>query len=157
MNKSDFEKEEETREYQYVYFIENHIETAHLIIELSRNQVVADNLECIKMDRKEINSKEIFIYSIYRFRFYSSRIKNIDSEIKENLFKLKDNIPKHWDIQYKQEEAKNYDIIIELTDEKNVKFEKIINIKDFKNDIFIFDFKFDKYNNDLIIDEDPPK
>jgi hypothetical protein len=126
MNKSDFEKEEETREYQYIYFIENHIETTHVIIELSRNQIVADNLECVKKDRKEINSKDIFIYSIYRFRFYSSRIKYIDSEIKENLFRLKDNIPKHWDIQFKQEEAKNYDIIIEYMNEKNDKFEKII-------------------------------
>ena len=156
MNKSDFEKEEETREYQYIYFIENHIETTHVIIELSRNQIVADNLECVKKDRKEINSKDIYIYSIYRFRFYSSRIKEIDSEIKENLSKLKENIPKHWDIHFKQEEAKNYDITIELKDEKNVKFEKIINIKDFVNDIFIFDFKFDRYN-DLVRDEDPPK
>lgn len=101
MNKLDFEKEEEAREYQYVYFIENHIETTHVIIELSKSQIVADNLECVKKDKKEINSKYIYIYSIYRFRFYSSRIKEIDSEIKENLSKLKENIPKHWDIQFK--------------------------------------------------------
>jgi len=157
MNKSDFEKEEETREYQYIYFIENHIQTAHIIIELSKNQIIVDNLECVKKERKEINLKDIYIYSIYRFRFYSSRIKEIDSEIKENLSKLKVNMPKHWDIQIKKEEVKNFDIIIELTNEKNVKFEKIINIKDFVNDIFIFDFKFDNIYNDLLIDEDSPK
>ena len=155
MNLTDFEKEEETREYQYVYFIENHIETSHIIIELPRSQLVADNLECVKTDRKEINSKEIFIYSIYRFRFYSSRIKLIDSEIKENLFIIRENIPKNWDIQFMHKEAKNYDISIELTDEKNVKFEKKINIKDFERDIFIFDFKFDK-NSDLPMDKNPP-
>jgi len=36
MNNVDFEKEEETREFQYVYFIENHIETAHVFIGLSK-------------------------------------------------------------------------------------------------------------------------
>ena len=156
MNIKDFEEGEEIREYQYVYFVENHIKSTHIFIELSRNQIVADNLECVKTDIKEINSKDIYIYSIYRFRFYSSRIKEIDSEIKKNLYILKGNMPNNWDIQFNHIEAKNYDIAIELMDEKGDKFEKIINIKDFENDIFLFDFKFDKIS-DLSKNKYPPK
>jgi hypothetical protein len=36
MNKTDFEKEEETREFQYVYFIESHIGTSQVKLDLSR-------------------------------------------------------------------------------------------------------------------------
>ena len=150
MNNVDFEKEEETREFQYVYFIENHIETTHVFIGLSKKQIAADNLECLYIDNKEIGSKDIYIYSIYRFRLYSFRIKEKD-------FKLTEDISKHSDIQVGQKEIKSYDITIELKDEdKNDKFEKAITIKDFEKDIFIFDFKFDKQNG-WIFNKDPPK
>ena len=150
MNNVDFEKEEETREFQYVYFIENHIETAHVFIGLSKKQITADNLECVYIGKKKITSKDIYICSIYRFRLYSSRIK-------ENDFKIIENISKHSDIQVGQKRIKSYDITIELKDEdKNDKFEKAIKIKDFEKDIFIFDFKFDKQNG-WIFNKDPPK
>ena len=150
MNNIDFEKEEKTRKFQYVYFIENHIEEARVFIDLSKKQIVADNLECVKIDKKIIGSKDIYIYSIYRFRFYSSRDKGTD-------FKLKEDISKHLDIQNGQKEVKSYDITIELKDlDKNDKFEKAIKIKDFEKDIFIFDFKFDKQYG-WFVDKDPPK
>ena len=150
MNNVDFEKEEETRAFQYVYFIENHIETTHVFIGLSKKQIAADNLECLYIDKKEIGSKDIYIYSIYRFRLYSFRIKEKD-------FKLTEDISKHSDIQVGQKKIKSYDITIELKDEdKNDKFEKAITIKDFEKDIFIFDFKFDKQNG-WIFNKDPPK
>ena len=98
---NDLEKEEETREFQYIYFIENHIETSRVKLFLSRKQTVADNLECVKVSQKEKGQKEIYIYSIYRFKFYSSRVKENFAKIKENIAKAKENISKHLDIQFK--------------------------------------------------------
>ena len=127
---NDFEMEEAKREFQYVYFIENHINTSSVLLELSRKQTVADNLECVKIGQKEKREKEIYIYSIYRFRFYSSRVKENFSKIKENISKAKENISKHLDIQFKQKEPKetkepkSYEITIEMKDEKQEKFEK---------------------------------
>jgi len=154
MSKSDFEKEEETREFQYVYFIENHIGTSKVKLDLSRKQTVADNLECVKIGK--IGEKDTYIYSIYRFIFHSSRLKENYSKIKENISKVKENISKHLDIQFKQKDIKSYDIIIEMEDEREEKFEKKITINDFERDIFIFDFKFDK-NKGWIMEKEPPK
>ena len=153
---NDLEKEEETREFQYIYFIENHIETSRVKLFLSRKQTVADNLECVKVSQKEKGQKEIYIYSIYRFKFYSSRVKENFAKIKENIAKAKENISKHLDIQFKQKDEKVYDITIEMEDENEEKFEKKLSIKDFEKDIFIFDFKFDK-NKGWILDKEPPK
>ena len=154
---NDTEKEEETREFQYVYFIENHIETSHVKVELSRKQTVADNLECVKINQKEIDSKDNYFYSIYRFRLYSSRIIENFSKIKENIAKVKENISKRLDIQFKQKEIKSYDITIEMIDEdKKDKFEKTIKIKNFQYDMFVFDFKFDK-SSGWLMNKDPPK
>lgn len=62
---NDLEKEEETREFQYIYFIENHIETSRVKLFLSRKQTVADNLECVKVSQKEKDKKKfIFIQFI---------------------------------------------------------------------------------------------
>ena len=58
MNKTEFEKKEETREFQYIYFIENHISESRVKIDLSRKQTVANNLECVKISEKE-EAKEI--------------------------------------------------------------------------------------------------
>ena len=44
MNETDFEKEEETREFQYIYFIESHIETSNVKLNLSKNQNITENL-----------------------------------------------------------------------------------------------------------------
>ena len=153
---NDLEKEEETREFQYIYFIENHIETSRVKLFLSRKQTVADNLECVKVNQKEKGQKEIYIYSIYRFKFYSSRVKDNFAKIKENIAKAKENISKHLDIQFKYKDGKAYDITIEMEDENEEKFEKKLSIKDFEKDIFIFDFKFDK-NRGWILDKEPPK
>ena len=153
---NDFEKEEAAREFQYVYFIENHISTSNVLLELSRKQTVADNLECVKIAQKEKREKEIYIYSIYRFRFYSSRVKENFSKIKENISKAKENISKDLDIQFKPKEPKSYEITIEMKDENQEKFEKKIEITDFEKDIFIFNFQFDK-NKGWIMDKDPPK
>jgi len=144
MNKTEFEKEEETREFQYIYFIENHISESRVILNLSRKQTVADNLECVRVDKKE-EVKEIYIYSIYRFEFYPSTIKEIYSETKENISNSKKNISKQ-----------TYDITIEMEDENEERFEKKITINDFENDIFIFDFKFD-IRRGWIVDKCPPK
>ena len=155
MNKTEFEKEEETREFQYIYFIENHISESRAILNLSRKQTVADNLECVRVDKQE-EVKEIYVYSIYRFKFYSSRVKEIYSENKGNISKLKENISKNLDIQFKQKVIKTYDIIIEMEDEREEIFEKKITINDFERDIFIFDFKFDKIRGWIVVKE-PPK
>ena len=144
MNKTEFEKEEETREFQYIYFIENHISASKVKLDLSKKQTVADTLECVKFDKKE-EIKENYIYSIYRFRFYPSGIKEIYSKTKENISNYKKNISKQ-----------TYDITIEMEDENEERFEKKITINDFENDIFIFDFKFD-IRRGWIVDKYPPK
>ena len=132
----NFEKKEETRDFQYVYFIENHIGTSQVKLDLSKKQTLADNLECVKINKKVGGEKDYYVYYIYRFIFYSSKAKeNISKNLKE---------------------AKSYEIGIEMKDENDVYFEKKINIDDFERDIFIFDFKFDKIKG-WISDKDPPK
>ena len=77
MNKSDFEKEEETREFQYVYFIENHIGTSKVKLDLSRKQTVADNLECVKVFAPKNGRVSDFFDNEYRIDANSEKVEMI--------------------------------------------------------------------------------
>ena len=121
-------KEEEKREFQYIYFIENHIVTAKVDLELKPgNYEEAGYLQSVKQNYFNQNNKK-FIYSIFRFRIFSSKIK-------ENRNKNKDN------------NLFNISIILKnLNNNKNDKeqFIKKIEIKDINIDNFLFDFRFEE-------------
>ena len=79
----------EQRDYIYVYFIENHIATSKVSLEMRPfDYEEAGNLECVK--QKYFNQNNIkFIYSIFRFRIFSPKIK--ENRIKNkntNLFNI---------------------------------------------------------------------
>ena len=105
------EEEEKPKDYYYIYFIENHIDNNKQIkIYLSDKFLKFESVyENIYISDKKIE----FRYSIYRIKFFPSKIKNQDFEIGINL---EDN-------------------------SKNIFKNKII-ISDKNRNNFIFDFKF---------------
>ena len=100
------------RDYRYIYFIENHINTSQVNIKLVQE---AGNLEIMHQDLYK-NADKYYIINIYRFKIYPS---------KNNLDKYQ-----------------KYQVDIILEDTQKNKFKTTINIDNLKIDSFIFDFKF---------------
>ena len=65
-------EEEETREFQYVYFIESHQKGVKPLLLLYNKNNEADNLECVKI--KDIEENKRYEYYLFRFRIYPSKI-----------------------------------------------------------------------------------
>ena len=105
------EEEEKPKDYYYIYFIENHIDNNKQIkIYLSDKFLKFESVyENIYISDKKIE----FRYSIYRIKFFPSKIKNQEFEIGINL----------------EDNSKNI-------------FENKIIISDKNRNNFIFDFKF---------------
>ena len=122
--KNQNNEEEEKREFQYVYFIENHIVTSKVNLELqTKDNKEVGYSELVKQDYFNQNNME-FIYSIFHFRNFSSIIrKNLIRNNDKNIF--------------------NVDIILnDLSYGKNL-FIKTIEIRDINNNNFLFDFRFE--------------
>ena len=103
----------DNRDYRYIYFIENHINTSQINIKLVKE---AGNLEIIHQDLYK-NADKCYIINIFRFKIYPSKI-NLDK-------------------------YKKYQVDIILKDAKTNEFKTTITIDNLKIDSFIFDFKFD--------------
>ena len=74
-------KNVDNRDYRYVYFIENHIDTSKIEIKISKKLKEADDLQIVHQDVFH-NEYKSFIFSVYRFKIYPSRIK---TEPKKNF------------------------------------------------------------------------
>ena len=108
------EDEANKRDYKYVYFIENHIETSQAYIKLSKIINGIDDLQKVKngiLDKGENNKYE---YSLYRFSIYPIKF-------------------------YKIEKIK---VRIKLIDKDNIEFENEITLDKLINDIFLYDITF---------------
>ena len=108
------EDEANKRDCNYMYFIENHIETSQATIKLSKTMDGIKNLQKVKngiLDKGQNNKYE---YSIYRISIYPKIIGNI----------------------------KEIEVPIKLIDKNNNEFKYEIILKNFQNDIFIFNIKF---------------
>ena len=128
-------KEEEKREFQYVYFIENHLLSSKVNLELQpKNDEEAGDLQSVKQEYFNQNNMK-FIYSIFRFTIFSSKIK-------EN----------------RNNNKKNFNIKVILNDfsyEQKEQFEKQIEIRDINIDNFLFDFKFEE-SKGWVVKYEPP-
>ena len=109
------QKDSDNRDYRYVYFIENHINTSQIILKLSKKIKEADELQIVHQDVYQHEFKS-FIFSVYRFKIYPSKIK--------------------------LEQKKKLQIEIKLKETKGEKFKSKLTIDNIKIDSFIFDFKF---------------
>ena len=104
------------KDFQYIYFIENHIisETSNIIV----SHHYAETIELEIVEDKIHEYYKNFKYIIYRFKIFTSKL----------LSKLK--------------EKKKLEIIFKLKNSAGNIFENKIIITDFYRDIFIYDFKF---------------
>ena len=106
------------RDYINVYFIENHIQNEKVNIFLSEKyNEVEEELKKSKSDKIE-SKKFSYIYTIYNFKVYTTKVKE-----------------------------KKLDIKIKIEADKGYKFEFNINITDFVRDLFLYDFKYEKAND----------
>ena len=108
------EDEANKRDYKYVYFIENHIETSQAYIKLPKIINGIDDLQKVKngiLDKGENNKYE---YSLYRFSIYPIKFNNI----------------------------KTIKVRIKLIDKDNIEFENEIILDKLIDDIFLYDIKF---------------
>jgi len=118
---------EEKKDYQYVYFIENHLHSEPATIDFSQKYVETGELE--PAEQKLYEHDQNFRYTIYRFKLFNSKIE-----------------PK---------KKKTLEIIIQLEDKDEKKFESRIYINDFSRDIFIYGFRFDKSKEWINVIEPP--
>ena len=102
------------RDFINVYFIENHIQNEKVNIILSEKYNEADELKQSKSGKIESNHNS-YIYTIYNFKVYTTKVKE-----------------------------KKLDIKIKIEGDKGYKFEFNINITDFVRDLFVYDFKYEK-------------
>ena len=102
------------RDFINVYFIENHIQNEKVNIILSEKYNEADELKQSKSGKIESNHNS-YIYTIYNFKVYTTKVKE-----------------------------KKLDIKIKIEADKGYKFEFNINITDFVRDLFVYDFKYEK-------------
>ena len=84
---------EKKREFLYVYFIENHINTSKVIIDLSKEIKGVEDLQIVDNNTKEQKNKT-YVYNIYRFKLIPSKLNNRQIIIKlrdenDNEFKSK--------------------------------------------------------------------
>ena len=104
----------DNKDFQYVYFIENHLQSKPATIDFSKKEIYFDELEIAEQKLYEYD--ENYAYIIYKFKLFNSRIKN---------------------------NKKNVEIVIKLKDKAENIFESRIFINDFSRDIFIYGFTFD--------------
>ena len=105
------------RDFINVYFIESHIQNEEVNIILSEKyNEIEEELKQSKSDKIESNHK--YIYTIYNFKVYTTKVKE-----------------------------KKLDIKIKIEGDKGYKFEFNINITDFVRDLFLYDFKYEKAND----------
>ena len=104
----------DNKDFQYVYFIENHLQSKPATIDFSNKEIYFDELEIAEQKLYEYD--ENYAYIIYKFKLFNSRIKN---------------------------NKKNVEIVIKLKDKAENIFESRIFINDFSRDIFIYGFTFD--------------
>ena len=104
-------KEEKKRDFQYVYFIENHIINANVTISLENNSNEVNSLEEIPQPNYKSDKGVEFKCSLYRFK-----------------------------LKIKQ---KNFNVTINLKDDKDENFQKTITIPDTNRDNYIYDFIFE--------------
>jgi hypothetical protein len=122
-------KNVDNRDYRYVYFIENHIDTSKIEIKISKKLKEADDLQIVHQDVFH-NEYKSFVISVYRFKIYPSRIKT--------------------------EPKKKFQVDIKLKVSKNEKYNSKLTIDNIKNDSFIFDFKFNSAKGWVLV-KDPPE
>ena len=110
------------RDFEYVYFIENHEVSEKVQIDFSKKYSEANELIEVFQNEYKLNENLTYKYSIYRFNFYPSKMN--------------------------QKEAKK-EIIIKLENKNRNKFNGTITISNDSENIYIFDFKFDKMKNSM--------
>ena len=64
---------EEKKDYQYVYFIENHLHSEPATIDFSQKYVETGELE--PAEQKLYEHDQNFRYTIYRFKLFNSKIE----------------------------------------------------------------------------------
>ena len=122
----DQDKKKQERDFKYVYFIENHEASEEVNIDFSKEYNEANEL--IKVFELNENQNK-YKCSIYRFKFYPSKVNN-------------------------QKETKN-EIIITLENKNRNKFNGTITISSDSENIYIYDFKFEKMEDLKNIIEPP--
>ena len=128
-NQKQDQDQKQKKDFQFVYFIENHIMTEPAIIVLARNYNEVEELEVV--EEKEYGPNSKYKYRIYRLKILTLKI---DKKAKYN----------------------NLEIKIKLENKDGKAFENKIEISDFERDIFIYDFKFDKIKESFK-EIEPPK
>ena len=113
--------ENNNKDYQYVYFIENHLMSLAAEISLLKTSNEAEDLEKAKQDVVEEDKN--FKYTLYRFKIYKSKLED----------KLK--------------QKKQLEFTIILKDENGNEFTNKIIIKDIKRDTYIYNFAFQRNKN----------
>ena len=71
-NQKPAEEKKEKKDFQYVYFIENHIESEASDISLSENYNEVGELEVA--DQNIYEPDKNYKYTIYRFKIYNSKL-----------------------------------------------------------------------------------
>ena len=61
-------------DFNYVYFIENHINTENPVVSISSDYMYGELLD-VKNETRQIN-KEKYILTLYRFKIYLPKIKD---------------------------------------------------------------------------------
>ena len=113
--------ENNNKDYQYIYFIENHLFSSAVIISLLKTSNEVEDLEKAKQDLVEEDKQ--FKYTLYRFKIYKSKLVD----------KLKQN--------------KQLEFTIRIKDENDNEFTNKIIIKDINRDTYIYNFAFQKNKN----------
>ena len=120
----DQDKKKPERDFEFVYFIENHEASEEVQIDLSKKHPEANEL--IKVF--ELNENHKYKCSIYRFKLYPSKMN---------------------------QKEKKKEIIIKLENKNRNIFNGNINILSDSENIYIYDFKFERSKSWTNIIEPP--
>ena len=75
------------RDFEYIYFIENHEVSEKVQIDFSKKYSEANELIEVFQNEYKLNENLTYKYSIYRFNFYPSKMNQKEAK-KEIIIKL---------------------------------------------------------------------